>query len=181
MDSDSSVQTVAMSDVSDPPLKLPHAEGDVTVESLVAHLGIPQTLVSRSKLSDIRLAWSKYKGYLKAQADLFRMIKDGTWTLKKPTSDELIEVFVSRSVWHDKYRKVFPMVVPASPLHHWLENDSDAPSNIDIFGEEKQLYNFKDLKRVLESQGKVEEGKRESESVGEKSRKKGKQVAKKVL
>jgi hypothetical protein len=45
-----------------------------------------------------------------AQNKLLQMIKDGSWpqNIKRPGGDELVEVFVSKTVWHEKYRKFFP-------------------------------------------------------------------------
>jgi hypothetical protein len=107
------------------------------------------------------------------------MITDGLWKEKKPTNDELIEVFVSRSMWHEKYRKFFPRAMKIPWLFKWLENDQDSPLNLDIFGEEKQLYNFKDLeKAVLAGEKAKSKPKRDRESLGKgNSKKKGKQVA----
>jgi hypothetical protein len=117
----------------------------------VALLKISAKLVIRPATVDLRLAYAKYLGYLDAYAKMYQIITDGSWTLKTLTNVELIEVFVSKSVWHGSYSKLFPKVKTFPPLKKWLEGGPDAPSNMDVFGVEKQLYTFKDLKDVLEN------------------------------
>jgi hypothetical protein len=95
------------------------------------------------------LAYAKYLGFLSAQAEMHRMISDGSWTLGKVNSDTLIEVFVSKSVWHAHYSKLFPHVKRFPNLLKWLENGDDAPSSVDIFGVVKAGYSFKDLRVIL--------------------------------
>ena len=77
------------------------------------------------------------------------MVEDGTWTGDLPASDQLVEVFVSKSVWHAYYQKLFPEVSRHPLLLKWLMRENDAPSNLELFGKEKNLYKFSDLKEVL--------------------------------
>jgi hypothetical protein len=76
------------------------------------------------------------------------MQRDGSWTIAAPTKDELIEVFISKSVWYSKVRK-FAQLVAGSALHKWLEGAADAPAGSIVFGVGKDSYNFDDLSRVL--------------------------------
>lgn len=122
-----------------------------TKAQIIAALDIPLSLTSRPKAVHLRLAYAKYKGYLKAQADMHRMMKEGVWTFKTLTADELVEIFVSRSVWHASYRKLFPKVQSYPALLQWLENTSDGPSNVEVFGVEKQSYTFKDLQNFFDA------------------------------
>ena len=148
---------------------------------IIAVLGISSTLTSRPKTVHLRLAYAKYQGYLKAQSDMYWMIKEGDWTLKTLTSDELVEIFVSQSVWHASYRKLFPKVKDHADLLEWLENKPDGSSNVEVFGVEKQFYTFKDLQKFLDASGMVSDAveetkKRSRTSAGQeqKREKKGK-------
>jgi hypothetical protein len=129
--------------------RAPSVDPGALQTQLVALLEIPAALITRPKAVDLRLAYAKYQGYLKAQADMFVMIAEGTWTLKTLTGDELIEVFVSKSVWHANYRKLFPKVAKHAALLRWLQGGAGAPTNVEIFGAEKQTFNFRDLGKVL--------------------------------
>lgn len=130
-------------------------------------LKISQSLIVRPKVAHLRISYAKYLGYLQAQIDMHQMVADGTWTLKTLTGDELIEVFVSKSVWHANYSKLFPRVKNFPLLVKWLGNVADAPSNMEIFGVEKGTYTFKDLKEVLE---RMEEAKVKQNKRGEKGK-----------
>lgn len=140
-------------------------------------LNIPKALTIRPKVVDLRFAYAKYEGYLKAQADMYRMITAGTWPLKSLTTDELIEIFVSKSVWHANYSKLFPKVKDHSDLVRWLLNDEGAPSNVDVFGVAKQVYTFKDLQAFLDTTSSRVEKRKARGSVGESSRKKEKKAS----
>jgi hypothetical protein len=124
---------------------------DESRSQIVALLQIPAPLLVCPTNVDLRLAYAKYQGYLKANAKMYQMVANGSWTMKTLTGVELIEVFVSKSVWHSSYSKLFPKVKNFALLQKWLENAKDAPSSLDVFGAEKQTYTFKDLKDVLET------------------------------
>jgi hypothetical protein len=119
--------------------------------ALASLWNIPLSLTTRPNPVNLRLAYAKYKGIQQAQDKLVTMIKDGTWTTKKPGGDELVEVFVSKTVWHEKYKKHFPQVSKYPALQKWLEQSSDAPSNFEVFGIDKSTYGFKDLVKVIET------------------------------
>jgi hypothetical protein len=125
-------------------------------------LNIPPPLLIRPATVDLCLSWSKYQAYLKAHTKLYQMIADGMWTLKKPTTVELVEVFVSKSVWHGSYSKLFSKVKNYSLIQKWLESAGGAPSNLKIFGVEKQVYMFKDLKDAMDGmdEARTKKGKR---------------------
>jgi hypothetical protein len=139
-------------------------------------LNIPALLTICPKGSvDVHLAYTKYQGYLQAHSDMLRMLSDGSWTLKRPSSDELVEVFVSKSVWHANYSKLFPKARGFPAVLKWLEHGHDLPSNMDIFGVEKQSYSFRDLREVLDDLEVIRttKGKRKAkDSVDEGSQKK---------
>jgi hypothetical protein len=124
------------------------------------------------------------------------MIKDGSWTLPQPGAEQLAGIFVSKTIYHDKYQLYFPLVPECPQIEKWLQGALDAPSNITIFGKEKHSYNFMDLEEAFERFGKkivkkeskkrkVKESSEESEKSSdeemeeEKRKKKGKGKGKK--
>jgi hypothetical protein len=144
-------------------------------DELIAALDIPSTLTDRpSGTIDVREAWAKYKGVNAARSLLYRMRADGTWSLRKPASDEIVELFVSKTSWHDNYTKLFPLAEQYPLLMSWLEQDKEAPSNTSLFGVEKAAYSFSDLREVLKSlqQKRDRKGKRKQSSIDEGSSKK---------
>jgi hypothetical protein len=102
---------------------------------------------------DLRLAYAKYLAYFGARTAISSMSAAGTWTLKSPSADELVEVFVSKSIWHRSY-KLFARVKEFPLLVQWLEGKS-GPTDMDIFGYHRPTYTFSDLRNFL---GKADEG-----------------------
>jgi hypothetical protein len=118
---------------------------------VAALLNIPASLRERPQAVDLRFAYLKYQGYLEAKSTLYRMIKDGSWTIGPVTGTELVEIFVSNSVWHANYTKLFPKLNDHPDVLKWLKNTDDAPSGFDIFGVERHMYTFKDLRKLLDA------------------------------
>jgi hypothetical protein len=57
---------------------------------------------------------------------------DGIWKLvKKPTGENLIEVFISKSAFFKNYVQFFPHVSNYLALHLWLKNDKGKPSDME--------------------------------------------------
>lgn len=78
------------------------------------------------------------------------MVADGTWTGRKLTSVDLIELFISKSFWHSHVRKYFGKVSNYPLLVDWLDNESqDRPPDLEVQGVEKSSYTFKDLDGYL--------------------------------
>jgi hypothetical protein len=144
---------------------------------LLQLLNIPSSLTVRDKSGDVQLAWKKYNAINQVSEGLKQLIKDGVWTGKKPKQEELIELFVSKSVWHTTYKVLFCRVEHFKEVRKWLDGDADAPSKSDLFGKVRMQYNFKDLADVLDvlekkKKEKEEEGKKEKEKEKEKEKKK---------
>lgn len=118
-------------------------------EQLRVILNIPESLTTRGRGNDLRLAYAKYKGVLKARTDMQQMKVDGTWTLGNVSTDTLIEMFVSKTVWYTYYTKLFPRVAKWLDLLKWMDNEPDAKSSYDIWGSEKASYSFQELKELL--------------------------------
>jgi hypothetical protein len=116
---------------------------------MVTLLKISPCLVTRPGAVELRLAYSKYKGFLEAHSEQQHMTNENTWPIKVPVMIELIGCFVSKSVWHAKYTEYFPKVKNYPELEEWLCNGPGAPAGIDIFGYDKTVYGFSDLRDVL--------------------------------
>ena len=107
------------------------------------------------------------------------MKAEGTWSLRKPTTDEIVELFVSKSSWHEHYTKLFPKVEQYEVLVDWLEQGEGALSNMDTWGIEKGLYSFKDLGELLATlrSKRQKKNKRKADSVDGGSHKKLKKTS----
>jgi hypothetical protein len=93
----------------------------------------------------LRVAYQKYKAYLQACKTYTEMAANQSWVGDKLTGTDLIQLFMSKSFFHSHYKKYFSKVSAYPGLVEWLEDSPDAPSDEDIWGEEKGTYNFKDL------------------------------------
>jgi hypothetical protein len=141
-------------------------------DELIAALDIPESLVLRTAGTlDVRTAWGKYKGCQAAQGLLHRMKNDGTWTLAHPTTDEIVELFISKSSWHENFTKIFPVARKYPILVDWLEQGADAPKSADVWGVEKSVYSFGDLEELLRKlkARREKKDKRKAESIDESS------------
>jgi hypothetical protein len=140
-------------------------------------LNIPQSLMVRENI-DLTLAWAKWEYYHKVRDVMneLRADEDKTkWdhTLKGGT--ELIDVFLSKTVWYAYYSKQFPRVYAFPQVQKWLSMAEDAPSGLDLFGIEKAHYSFSDLKDLLdelEEEKEKEKGKKGKDKEKEKVKEK---------
>jgi hypothetical protein len=151
---------------------------------MIRLLEILMNLTDRAQITDLRHAYSKYKAILQARTTRIWMQNDGSWNIKKPTSEELTGIFVSKRDWHSKYATLFPKAKDYPLLMEWLENGMDAPANTKVFGMEKTVYTFKNLTEFFgmaeEAASKKGKGKRKAKgSVSEGGQKKKKGKAKK--
>jgi hypothetical protein len=123
---------------------------------LVNVLGIPSSLIVRSNVTDLRLAYAKYLGYTKAQSLKYQMLRDKTWMLKNPSDGDIIGIFASRSGWYGSYT-LFAGAESHSDMKKWLEGNSDI-GDAELWGKAKMRYTFKDLRTYLEQHGHDLEG-----------------------
>lgn len=115
-------------------------------------LNIPHALANRENITLI-FAYKKYCGYLEATETLGRMLAAGTWPGKKPSETSLIELFISKSMWHSHYRPSFSKVSRHGDLQQWLEDKDNKPTALSVWGIQKSSYTFKDLKTFLDNGG----------------------------
>jgi hypothetical protein len=113
---------------------------------IVIALGIPAHLIDRKKGGDIRVAYAKYLALLDALDKLSTMSASGAWKHNN-TNDDVVEVFVSKSVYFRNHAKVFPLLVHYPAMQQWLENAAGAPSDSVVWGNEK--HSFDGLDKIL--------------------------------
>jgi hypothetical protein len=145
-------------------------------DNLIRKLGIPLDLID-GKDTSLFFAYRRYKACLEAIKTLEGMISDKTWTGKRPTSTDIVGLFVSKSMWYSHYRTTFPKLPQGSLMFKWLDGGDDKPTDLDVWGYEKLNYQFKDLLDFVENGGPVS---RHGSDRGEGSRKKGKEKRKAV-
>ena len=76
-----------------------------------------------------------------------QMHEQGTWPLpKKASNTELVEIFFSKSYWHSHVVKGFSAIASYPEMVGWLEReDSDYPSDMDVWHVQKSDYGFREL------------------------------------
>jgi len=167
------------SDTSAPSDSINTASLDPFKEQILSQLGIAFHLADHSNHS-LHIAYQKYKAYLEACHTYEMKVADGSWIGNKLTAVDLIQLFVSKSFWHSHYKKLFSKVANYPDMVAWLENGSDRPADIIVWGVEKSVYYFKDLEAFLEQKErkkgkgklKAKDEKRGDEGSSKKSKKK---------
>jgi hypothetical protein len=74
---------------------------------------------------------------------------------KMPTNDEIVQVFMSKTVYYRNYHKIFPKVSKGSALKKWLANTNDASDNLEVWSTYK--LTFDNLQKILSAQKKRKE------------------------
>lgn len=141
--SDSGSGTVAHSGIASVDVS-----ADASKRDLMDRLGVDHAVAETSDRG-LLASYQKYKAVLLAEKNLLDQVADRTWKGEKPTKKELIELFVSNSMWHSHYIPNFTKVSQYPLLQKWLEDKGDRPSNFELWGFEKATYNFKDLSNYL--------------------------------
>jgi len=88
-------------------------------------LGIPSHLSNHAD-RNLHFAYQKYKAYIQACQTLSKRISDGTWPGKKLSGTDLIEIFLSKSMWFSHYKPAFSKVSNYPLMVEWLENEEEA-------------------------------------------------------
>ena len=85
--------------------------------------------------SGLRISYAKYLAYIEAQQSLAKLIGGGRWPAlqKKPKSEDLIKVFISRSAFFKNYLPHFPHVPNYPDLQRWLKNEENVPTDLEEF------------------------------------------------
>ena len=71
------------------------------------------------------------------------------WSEAKPTKMAIIELFISKSAWHDGHAQYFPRAECFENMVAWLKGGMDASSDLIVWGSMKKNFSFKDLAKWL--------------------------------
>jgi hypothetical protein len=118
-----------------------------SIRDLIATtLKIPEHLIDRKKGGDIRVAYAKYVALVEALDNLSIMSASGAWKHNN-TNDDVIEVFVAKSVYFRNHAKVFSLLDHYPPMVQWLLDAAGAPADSVVWGNEK--HSFDSLYKIL--------------------------------
>ena len=148
----SSVPAQSASTMSEPPPYSQRVSISPFRMELATLLGIPAHLVGPGDVS-LQVAYQKYCAYLMACQTLDRMHADKSWRGKKPSKTELVEIFVSKSFFHSHYKRLFSKVAEYPDMVEWLECKGEQGSDVEVWGVEKAIYNYRDLEIWLDNGG----------------------------
>jgi len=81
---------------------------DSLQETLVKIFAISAHLMQREKVADLRVTYAKYMDIQRVIEGVSKMELASTWTWKKPTVQDIVEVYMSRSGYFNHSHKFFP-------------------------------------------------------------------------
>jgi len=124
-------------------------------------LNIPEYLTTDPKHIGVKQYYARYKALIRAVNEVQNRFENGTWPGVRPTQTEVVEIFVSKSQYHDYMTKGFDDISNYPVLKEWLEGGENSPTNISVWGFEKPQYSFNDLMEEKERMGnkKIDKGK----------------------
>jgi len=145
--------------------KPPHIEGPMQ-QILIETFNIPAHLTHQEKVADLRVAYAKYLAIQDMVRKVTQMEVTGKWTQKKPTLQDIVEVFMSRSGYFNRPKKYFPRVHLVPEMKKWLENEDEDLSDTDVWGDKKPSY--KALEEILDHHDPSGSKKKENVTKGKK-------------
>jgi hypothetical protein len=149
----------AVTSGSKSPIKL-----DPLQQTLVETFNISPQLMQREKVVDLRVAYSKFLDIQRVIEGVNQMELAQTWTWKKPTIQDIVEIYMSRSGYFHRHHKFFPKVSVIPGMEGWLRNEEGALEKKEVWGDKQP--SFKNLSDMLDLYGspgkkkKVTKGKR---------------------
>ncbi len=148
----------------------------LTNKELVVLLDISPGLVGNvTRDGGLRLYHAKYKACLKALEVMDNKYKEGNWPApRKARQTVVIELFISKTMWHSHIIKFFKKISEYPDMQLWLEEDDGAPNDLDLWGFEKSptAYTFTDLGAYMGKEDKLRARKNKGNK-GEKGKDKG--------
>ncbi len=150
------------------------AHGQFSTQELISILEIPPHLAVKStKDAGLQLYYAKYQACLKAMNNMQTKFKEGIWPAPKMISrTSLIELCISKTMWHSHVHKYFKNIADYPQMQIWLEGGDDAPADLDLWGFAKTAYSFNDLAAYLKEQDKLKakkgKGKAKKDGIKEK-------------
>jgi hypothetical protein len=133
------------SDPTPGPTKLKNPVSQLIMDTL--NISPELTQLNKNK-ADLRMAYSKYLGILDTVQRLAEMTSDKTWT-QKSTLTDVVEVFMSKTVYHRNPAKIFPLVSKYPLMEEWFLDPKNGPTTKEVWGDKKQTY--ENLSGILKS------------------------------
>lgn len=115
-------------------------------------LGIAHHLENQDDIT-LRFAYQKYIAYYEALDTLAKMCEEHTWPGRRPSDTTVIELFVSKSMWHKYYKPLFGQAHNHADMEKWLQNAENKLSSVVVWGIQKSQYNFVDLDNYFRNGG----------------------------
>jgi hypothetical protein len=125
-------------------------------QSLIAtELEVPYSMLRTGAPLSLQANYMRYLAYLEACQKFTATTNAGTWplALKKPTSMDIISLFIGKTTWYDSWSKSFPFVAKYPEMVKWLKSEADCQSDLEVWGCVQGVYNFTDLHKWLENGG----------------------------
>jgi hypothetical protein len=122
---------------------------------IAAELNIPFTMLRTGSPLSLQANYIRYLAYLEACQTFADITKAGTWppAIKKPTSMDIILLFIGKTMWYDSWSKTFPNISKYPEMVKWLKSEGDRKSDLEVWGEDQNIYYFTDLITWLENGG----------------------------
>ncbi len=86
---------------------------------------------------------------------------------------DLIQLFISKLFWHSHYKPLFFKVSNSPDMVAWLEGDENRATDKVLWGFQKSIYQYKDLKEYLEKKEKKKGKGRAKANEGGSNKRKG--------
>ena len=103
----------------------------------------------------IRVYYQCYKAVLAAQVKFAKLQKAGKWDAPFiPTQNDFIMLVTSHTIWYNKYKKNFEQAEHYPEMIEWLQESSEALSDIKIWGFEQKVYQWSHLQPYFAHDGK---------------------------
>ena len=136
-------------------------------------------MATQDQSAGIRVYYKHYEAVLAAILKYEKLRKAGDWDASfTPTTIDIAQIVTSRSMWYSHY-KLFDKVSRYPHMIEWLNETEDAVADIDLWGFEREVYQWAHLEQFLKRDGEPLEDS-DGESDGAKAQVKKKKTHKKI-
>ena len=125
-------------------------------QSLIAtELDIPHSMLRTGAPLSLQANYIRYLAYLASCQKFTTIMNAGDWPsgIKKPSSMDIILLFIGKSAWYDSWSKTFPAVSKYPEMVKWLKSEDGRKSDLEVWGCVQGVYSFVDLIKWLENGG----------------------------
>ena len=122
-----------------PPLEATTSKCDILIQKLDFDLALAILNLGVG----IHIYHQHYKAVLAAQVKSAKLQKAGQWDASFiPTQNDFISLVTSRTMWYNDYRKNFEQAEHYPEMIEWLQEFSEALSDLEIWGFKQKIYLF---------------------------------------